>query len=91
MTSPDVLTYQQLAQRIDELKGVLDISPEVIQKRLTELESYYEAKVKGNFNHGVVTPLPPDHVDIDNSSVVTPKSPEQVEREYNDWVKGLDK
>ena len=91
MTSPDSLTLNQLAQRIDEVTSLLDVvKDEHLVKRLEELTSHFNEKSKNNFNEGVVQPLPPDHLDLDNTAVVTPKTPEQVEREYNNWVKGLE-
>jgi hypothetical protein len=91
MTSPDSLTLNQLAQRIDEVTSLLDVvKDEHLVKRLEELTSHFNEKSKSNFNKGVVQPLPPDHLDLDNTAVVTPKTPEQVEREYNNWVKGLE-
>jgi len=91
MTSPDSLTLNQLAQRIDEVTSLLDVvKDEHLVKRLEELTSHFNEKSKNNFNKGVVQPLPPDHLDLDNTAVVTPKTPEQVEREYNNWVKGLE-
>lgn len=90
MKASDTLTLSQLAQRIDELQGLKDkIQNEILDKRFTELTTQFENRSKSNFNKGIVTPVPADHIDIDNSSVITPKSPQQVDREYNAWEKSL--
>jgi hypothetical protein len=94
MTSPDSLTTNQIAQRIDELKGLQDAPAdkvaEVIASRLEELNRRFDYRMKGNINKGIVTPLPPDKLDVDNDSIITPKSPQQVEREQEAWLSHLE-
>lgn len=98
MTSSSSLSVSQLAQRHDEITGLIEmlkanpgggIYP-IMERRTNELQKQIEAKTAKNFNQGVVTPLPPDHIDVDSSVVITPKAPSQVDREYNEWEKSLD-
>jgi hypothetical protein len=99
MTAPDTLTRSQIAQRIDELQAILDWSkitalPDwraVMEKRLAELNDHLENRTRNRFNKGVVNPVPPDAIDYDNGAVVTPKPPEQIESEYNEWEKTLER
>jgi hypothetical protein len=94
----DPLTITQLVQRLDELRDVYDqlymdwpLAQDIITSRIEELTKAVDTKMKENtFNRGVVTPLPPDHLDVDNQFVVTPKAPAQIEREREAWEKSLD-
>lgn len=90
MRAADQLSLSQLSERIDELEGIKDKLPEDIDKRIWELTTLFNNRNKNNFNKGVVNPLPPDALDVDNRSVITPKPPTQVEREYSNWVKDFD-
>lgn len=91
MTAPDLLTRSQIAQRLDELEGLKEnFTMEKLDKRLAELTSHLEHRNRSKFNRGVVTPVPPDAIDYDNGAVITPKSPEQIEVEYNEWNKSLE-
>jgi len=87
MTSPDSLTPSQLAQRLDELKGIKD-NPNSLDRRIEELTKHLENRTS-KFNKSVVNPLPPDNVDVDNPFVLSPKSPQQIERELEEWEKSL--
>lgn len=93
MKSVKVLTISQLAQRVDELielQDSLDVSPQWLNDRLNALNKELMDKMNDNtFNKGVITPLPPDHIDGDNPFVVTPKAPAQVERERENWERSL--
>ena len=89
------MTPSQIAQRIDELKSIqnkLSRTPDlsIIQKRIDDLTKQLDNKsFQQSVQFGVV-PLPPDKIDIDNGSVVTPKAPGQVDRETEEWLKSLD-
>lgn len=94
MKATDPLTTSQLAQRIDELQDLVDAGADrdTLLARIDELTRAINRKMSENtFNKGVVTPLPPDHLDNDNPYVITPKAPDQVEREIEDWQKRLDR
>lgn len=91
------LTISQITQRIDEIEKIIDKliehseAKDLLSKRYSDLKSELNSKMSDNtFNKGVVTPLPPGHIDVDNSSVVTPKAPSQVEREMEAWEKSLE-
>lgn len=90
------MTMTQMLQRRDELVGILDtagindLDPDTVRDRLTAFDKEITLRqTTSNFNRGVITPVPPDKVDITNASVVTPKAPSQVEREYGEWEKTL--
>ncbi|MDE1829392.1 MAG: hypothetical protein KGI25_03615 [Thaumarchaeota archaeon] len=86
---PNALTLSQLAQRIDELEHLLD-KPDTLNERLDNLKSHYERKTKNEFNKAVVTPVPPDKIDFDNPSVISPKAPDLIDREQEQWEKSLE-
>lgn len=94
MKATDPLSISQLAQRLDELEDIateLDIA-NAVQTRIQTLSKAIDKKMQeNNFNRGIITPLPPDHVDNDNPFVVTPKAPSQVERETVEWERKLNR
>lgn len=97
MKSPKLLTISQLTQRVDEVQTILDKLTEkseaksALESRLKELQAELNIKTHENtFNKNVITPLPPEHVDVGNEAVITPKAPAQVERERNEWEKNLE-
>ena len=94
MKSVKMLTATQLAQRLDELQELgdtLDLIPDWLKSRATELNRELQSLINSNtFNKGVITPLPPDHIDTTNEFVITPKAPSQVDREIEAWEKSLE-
>jgi hypothetical protein len=87
MRAANNFSLTQLVERIDELEDMALKIPnnEPLIRRIEELRSQFNKRSQPNFNKGIVNPLPPESVDLQNKSIITPKSPDQYEREHREW------